>query len=169
MNSEETQSAKTEAIIPVDVEVQGQVKSAVNIQIDGKLNGDLSCTGHAVIGSSAVINGNMTVGSIVVSGHVRGNISAAERIDLKATAKLTGDIKAKKLTVEEGAAFVGKSEVNPSGPASTALESGDSTEADAGDGATVAHAEGDGSAKYYSSAESQEQKKNRSGILFGRK
>ena len=53
--------------------------------------------------------------SIVVMGQITGNIIAKDKIDLKATARLTGDIKAKRLAVEDGVTFVGKSEVNPSG------------------------------------------------------
>lgn len=107
----------TNSIIAEDIEIQGSVKCASNVQIDGKLNGDLNCTGNAVIGSTANIKGNLTVDSVTVHGTINGNITAKDRIEMKATAKLTGDIRAKRLTVEDGVTFVGKSEVNPSGAA----------------------------------------------------
>jgi len=68
-----------------------------------------------VIGDSAAVKGNLSVESISIMGEVTGNVTARDRIELKSTARLTGDIQAKRLTVEDGVTFVGKSEVNPSG------------------------------------------------------
>ena len=97
------------------MEVTGTIKCASNIQIDGTLNGDLVCNGNAVIGTSAQVKGNITVESVTVLGQITGNITAKDRIEMKATTRMNGDIKAKRLTVEDGVSFVGKSEVNPSG------------------------------------------------------
>jgi cytoskeletal protein CcmA (bactofilin family) len=112
---EASESSRT--IIAEDVEITGTIKCASNIEIDGKLNGDLACNGKAVIGTTAHIKGNMTVETVTVHGQVTGNITAKDRIELKPTARMHGDIKAKRLTVEDGVTFVGKSEVNPSGAA----------------------------------------------------
>lgn len=117
MDSQTTQGEKIQAVIAEDVEVTGQIKSGSSIQIDGKLNGDLSCAGDAVIGKSANIKGNIVVNCTVFSGQITGNISAKDRVELKATARVMGDIKARRLTVEDGVTFIGKSEVSPSGAA----------------------------------------------------
>ena len=114
----EAKAAKT--VIAEDVEIVGSIKCSSDIQIDGKLNGDLSSAGNAEIGPSASIKGNLTVNSAIVLGQVHGNIVAKDRIDLKASAHLSGDLRGKRLTVEEGVAFVGKSEVNPSGASRSA-------------------------------------------------
>lgn len=112
----------TRTIIAEDVEITGTIKCASDIQIDGKLNGDLTCGNNAVVGATANIKGSLTVESISVLGTVNGNITAKDRIELKTTAKVNGDIKAKRLTVEDGVTFVGKSEVNPSGTAPVARQ-----------------------------------------------
>ncbi len=115
----ENEAAQT--IIAEDIEITGSVKCASTIQIDGKLNGDLSSAGNATIGANAVIHGNIAADSAVIKGQVNGNVNAKDRIQLTATAKLTGDIRAKRLSVEDGATLIGKTEVNPSGqPASRA-------------------------------------------------
>ena len=57
----------------------------------------------------------MSVETISIQGQVNGNITAKDKIELKATARLHGDIRAKRLTVEDGVTFVGKVEVNPTG------------------------------------------------------
>ena len=111
------QGTTPKTVIAEDVEITGTVKCASHVQLDGKLNGDLNCNGNAIIGTSAAVKGNISVESITVMGNVTGNIIARDRIELKATTRLSGDIKARRLTVEDGVTFVGKSEVNPSGPA----------------------------------------------------
>jgi cytoskeletal protein CcmA (bactofilin family) len=108
---------QTKSIIGEDVEIVGSIKCASNIQIDGKLSGDLACNGNALIGNKATIKGNITVESITIMGQVNGNVTARDRIELKSTTRLNGDIRAKRLTVEDGVTFIGKSEVNPSGTA----------------------------------------------------
>lgn len=111
-----TNGQPTQSIIGQDIEIVGSIKCASDIQIDGKLSGDLSCNGNAVIGNKAAIKGNITVESVTVLGQVNGNITARDRIELKSTTRLNGDIRSKRLTVEDGVTFIGKSEVNPSGP-----------------------------------------------------
>jgi cytoskeletal protein CcmA (bactofilin family) len=61
------------------------------------------------------VKGNLSVNSVTLHGHVNGNITAKDRIQFKATANMNGDIRGKRLSVEDGVTFVGKSEVNPSG------------------------------------------------------
>lgn len=105
--------ADMKTIIADDIEIVGSIKSASNIQIDGKLNGDLTCSGNAMLGTSCSIKGNVNVTSVTVNGQVNGNISAKDKIDLKASARVTGDIRAKRLTVEDGVTFIGKAEITP--------------------------------------------------------
>jgi cytoskeletal protein CcmA (bactofilin family) len=65
------------------------------------------------LGDSAVVNGNINAQTVVVRGKINGNINAKEKIEIKTKAELFGDIRASKLSVEEGVTFVGKTEVNP--------------------------------------------------------
>ena len=109
------ESTRAETVISGDVEITGTIKTSGAIQFDGKLEGDLNCDGLATIGKSAVIKGNITVDAVALEGSVTGNIVAKDRIQLLATAKVQGDIKAKRLTVEDGVTFIGRSEVDPSG------------------------------------------------------
>ncbi|MBN1269280.1 MAG: polymer-forming cytoskeletal protein [Kiritimatiellae bacterium] len=105
----------TESVIDSQVEIVGTVKTAGSLRIDGKLQGDLQCGGDATIGKSANIKGNLNVNSVTIAGTVNGNVSAKDRIEMKSSARVMGDIKSKRLAVEDGVTFVGKSEVNPSG------------------------------------------------------
>ncbi len=104
-----------QSVIGPDVEISGNIKSESDIQLHGKLNGDLTCGGLADIGTSSVVKGNVQTETISLAGQLHGNIHAKDKIALKAAARLHGDIRAKRLTVEEGVTFVGKVEVNPAG------------------------------------------------------
>ncbi len=115
-------TGQTKTVIGEDVEISGNVKCESNIQINGKLNGDLTCGGQAMIGNASAIKGNMSIETVSIMGQVNGNITAKDKIELKSTARLHGDIRAKRLTVEDGVTFVGKVEVNPSGSGSSPVK-----------------------------------------------
>ncbi|MBN1670528.1 MAG: polymer-forming cytoskeletal protein [Kiritimatiellae bacterium] len=106
-----------ETILTADVEITGRIESSGPIRFDGKLKGDLICSKDVTVGKSATINGSLSVGSVVILGEVIGNITAEDKIDMQPTARVKGDIKAKRLAVEDGVSFVGGSQVNPRGAA----------------------------------------------------
>lgn len=108
-------NSASETIISSEVEIVGTIKTAGSVQFDGKLEGDLHCEGDTTIGKSAQVKGNLNVNSISIAGAITGNVTAKDRIQMQATARVHGDIKAKRLTVEDGVTFIGRSEVNPSG------------------------------------------------------
>jgi cytoskeletal protein CcmA (bactofilin family) len=96
-----------------DVEVKGNIKFAGELTFEGKLDGEIHTDGVLMLGDSAVINGNIAAQSVVVRGKITGNISAKDKIEIKAKAEVFGDVRATKLAIEEGVIFVGKTEVNP--------------------------------------------------------
>lgn len=108
-------SSPSETIISSEVEIVGTLKTTGSVQFNGKLEGDLHCEGTTTIGKSATIKGNLIVESVSLEGAITGNITAKDRIQMLASAQVNGDIKAKRLTVEDGVTFIGRSEVNPSG------------------------------------------------------
>jgi cytoskeletal protein CcmA (bactofilin family) len=100
-------------ILNSDVEVEGILKFAGELTFDGKIDGDVKSDGILNLGDNAIVKGNVETGSVVVRGKINGNISAKDRIEIKAKTELFGDIRAPKLVIEEGVTFVGKIEVNP--------------------------------------------------------
>jgi cytoskeletal protein CcmA (bactofilin family) len=97
-----------------DVEIKGSIKFHQDLIIDGKVEGEITSTGGVlVVGQNAEVRGEIKTKSVTVYGRVHGNITVDERCELKANAQLNGDLKAARLVIEEGATFVGKSEVAP--------------------------------------------------------
>jgi cytoskeletal protein CcmA (bactofilin family) len=93
-----------------NIEITGTLKFA------GELN-SMELAGHLLEGHSPRRQrrrqGNLNVNSVVLRGKINGNVTAKEKIDIKAKTELFGDIRSPKLVIEEGVTFVGKSEVNP--------------------------------------------------------
>jgi cytoskeletal protein CcmA (bactofilin family) len=106
-------NSSSKNVLNSDVEVKGILKFSGELTFDGKLEGDVNSEGSLELGDNAVIKGNLDVGSVTVKGKITGNITAREKIDIKAKTELFGDIRAPKLVMEEGVTFVGKIEVNP--------------------------------------------------------
>ena len=108
-----TTGTASKNVLSADVEIKGNLKFAGELTFEGKLEGEIQTDGILNLGDSAVINGNISAQSVVVRGKINGNITAKEKIDIKAKAEMFGDIRASKLVIEEGVTFVGKTEVNP--------------------------------------------------------
>jgi cytoskeletal protein CcmA (bactofilin family) len=103
----------TKNILSSDVEIKGSLKFQNELIIDGKIEGEIISAGILTVGENAEVRGEIKTKSVTVLGKVHGNITVDERCELKTRAQLIGDLKAARLTIEEGATFVGKSEVTP--------------------------------------------------------
>lgn len=96
-----------------DVEIKGSISFKEYLRLDGKFEGELRSPGTLVIGENGVVKAELQVGNLILEGSLYGNVTAQDKIELRATAQLFGDIKASRLIISEGVVFVGKSDVNP--------------------------------------------------------
>lgn len=104
-------ASATRNVLSSDVEIKGTVKFTNDLVVDGKIEGEITSDGNLTIGENARIKAEVKTATVVVYGTVHGNLTATERVELKASAEVVGDIKAKVLSIEPGAIFVGKSTV----------------------------------------------------------
>lgn len=103
--------AKLESLIGSNSEVKGDISSTGTLRIDGKVIGDVQ--GQTVIlGSGAFVKGNVKAKTVIVGGHIDGNVKAEEMVEIKHTGKLIGDIHTLKLSVAEGGVFEGHSYIH---------------------------------------------------------
>jgi cytoskeletal protein CcmA (bactofilin family) len=98
-------AAAAPSIISADLVVVGTLTSAGDIQIDGRVEGDVRSAG-LVIGEKAQIDGEILADDVTVRGHVRGRIRA-RKVLLCATSRVEGDIMHEAFAVEAGAFFEG--------------------------------------------------------------
>jgi cytoskeletal protein CcmA (bactofilin family) len=105
---------QTKNLLAKDVEIKGSIKFANEFTFDGKIEGEISSgDGILTVGENGDVRGEIKAKSVIVMGKVQGNITVAERCELRSRSALIGDLHASRLIIEEGATFVGKSEVTP--------------------------------------------------------
>jgi len=118
-----TSPSSAKNVLASDVEIKGTIKFENELIFDGKIEGEIvSDAGSLTLGKSAHVNGEVKTKSVVVHGSVTGNITVLEKAELKASSQLTGDLKALRIVIEEGATFIGKSEVTPNKAAAARVE-----------------------------------------------
>jgi cytoskeletal protein CcmA (bactofilin family) len=100
-------------VLANDVEIKGTIKFENELIFDGKIEGEILSEGNLVIGKNAEVRGEVKTKAVTVHGTVFGNITVTEKAELKSSSQLTGDLKATRIIIEEGATFIGKSEVTP--------------------------------------------------------
>ena len=91
--------------------IDGTVKTESNIRVDGKIKGKLLCKHTLTVGEAGVIEGEIEALNGIVSGKLKGRVSIMEKLVLHSKSSLVGDLKAKKLIIDEGAIFDGNSDM----------------------------------------------------------
>ena len=89
----------------------GSLQFEGTVRLDGRFEGDVSGNDLLIIGQAATVRADIQVGSLVVSGRVEGNIVARKRVELLATAQVTGTMKTPTLVVTDGAVLNGTCEM----------------------------------------------------------
>lgn len=101
-------SSRNITVFGQETEFDGVLEFSDSLVITGKFHGTINATGDLEIEKTAVCAvDSMKAESIVVSGQVKGNLEAKERIELCAGSKVSGDIKAARLRVADGVEFEG--------------------------------------------------------------
>jgi cytoskeletal protein CcmA (bactofilin family) len=88
-------------------EINGDLVSDSNVLIEGEMNGNISCSGKVVIGSTGKIKGNLVCVHAEIQGAVDGEVTVEGLLTLTSTARIKGDIQTTKLVIQEGAIFEG--------------------------------------------------------------
>jgi len=100
--------AGDQAIISKGLFVKGEISGTESLYIDGKVEGAINLPGNRVtVGRNGQVGANVTAREVVVLGKVRGNVSASDRVDIRAEGALSGDVAAARISIEDGAFFKG--------------------------------------------------------------
>jgi len=100
-------------VIGADAVFKGELAFEKGVRVDGRIEGKITTKGHLGVSQGGKLQADVQAGSIIVEGQVTGNLIAEDRVELRKTARLKGDITASKLLVMEGAAFQGHCTVGP--------------------------------------------------------
>jgi len=90
-----------------ETEFEGKLSFHGTVRIDGRFTGEIFTKGTLIVGEAAIIESNIYVSHIIISGEIRGNIIADGRIEIHAPGKVFGNIQAPTVIIDEGVIFEG--------------------------------------------------------------
>jgi len=95
------------AFIDEGSEIEGKYTFNGTVMLNGKFSGEIVSSDSLIIGEKGVVNATVRAGIVLINGEVVGNVYASERVELRGTARVYGDVEAPVIVVEEGVHFEG--------------------------------------------------------------
>jgi len=118
------------ATIGKAVKVVGQIFSREDLYVDGEVEGTVEALEHKLtIGPNGTVKATVKAREVVALGNIQGNVEAADKIEIRKDAKLTGDIRTARIIIEDGAYFKGSIDIVKPEPAKAAKASGPAAQA----------------------------------------
>jgi len=107
MGKNDIKSGELEAFLGMNTSFEGKMIFEGLVRLDGKFDGEVFSEDVLIIGETAVIKAGISVGTLIVDGEVRGNVSATSKIEIHSTSKLYGNITTPALVIQEDGLFDG--------------------------------------------------------------
>jgi len=121
--------SKEAAVIGRSVTIKGEVTGSEDVQVLGRIEGTVKLDDHQLhVGSGGFVNADIVAREVEVEGEVEGDIEGHEKIVIRDSGRVRGNIKAPKVVLEEGSQFRGAVEMDVSA-SSSSYGSGSSTSA----------------------------------------
>ncbi len=96
------------ASIGKSIVINGELSGSEDLTIEGRVDGKIELRNHVLtIGANGRITAQVTAKSIIVFGHVTGNLAASEKVDIRETGSVEGDIVAPRVAIADGSHFRG--------------------------------------------------------------
>lgn len=103
---------QVQATIGRSIVLKGELSANEDLVIDGQFEGTVNLQDHCLtVGQNGKVKAEIQARQVVVYGSVSGNISAREKIEVRRTGNVTGDLKSGSVSIEEGAYFKGSIDI----------------------------------------------------------
>jgi cytoskeletal protein CcmA (bactofilin family) len=103
----------TTCVIGAKTQFKGEITGAETVLVDGLVEGTIRITGDLRVGRGGTVKATVSAQSVVVAGELVGDCHAAHRVEIEASGKLSGNIRAPRVVIVEGATFRGNSDMSP--------------------------------------------------------
>ena len=114
----------TVATIGESIVIKGELSADEDLVIDGEVEGRINLSQNALtVGEHGKVKATVVAKTVVVAGKVQGNIMAAEKVDVRNTCSMEGDICTPEVVIAPGAYFRGGIDMRPSQSGSAAAAS----------------------------------------------
>jgi len=108
------------AFIDEGSQIEGKYTFDGTVMMNGHFSGEIHTKDTLIVGEKGVVNASIRAGTVVISGEVVGNVLASQRVELRGTARVFGDVEAPVVVVEEGVLFEGHCKMTKGRPAEAA-------------------------------------------------
>jgi cytoskeletal protein CcmA (bactofilin family) len=96
------------SVIGPGMEIVGDIKCDGTVRVEGKVKGSIKATKSVVIGKGGRVVGDIETQDVVVAGTVDGTVVGASRVELQETCKVQGDIRSRRIKLDEGGTVEGR-------------------------------------------------------------
>ncbi len=94
-------------VIAAGTTFRGELVSSDPVEVHGSLEGDARVTARFTVGEGGRVFGNIDATALVIAGEVNAGMLTAEKIELRATARVAATLRARVVSIAEGAMFEG--------------------------------------------------------------
>ena len=104
-------------LIGTSIVIKGELSCGEDLYIDGQVEGTIDPKGNQLtIGPHGRVKASVNASAVVVQGKLEGSIQASDRVDLKKSAVVTGDIATQRISIDDGAYFKGRVNIQRESP-----------------------------------------------------
>jgi cytoskeletal protein CcmA (bactofilin family) len=116
MSKVEKDAAETAiSLVAPGMSIVGDCETEGTIRVEGRVEGTIRAGKSVVVGRSGEVVGDIVTQDAVVSGRVSGNVTAESRLELQSTCDIQGEIRSRRVQLDEGARFNGQMHMDESG------------------------------------------------------
>lgn len=108
-----TSSDKIISIIGPGMRVVGDCHSTDTVRIEGRLEGSVRADKAVVVGEGGQVTGDIQTQDAVIAGQVKGALDVDSRLELHATCVIDGEVRAKRIRLDEGGIVNGNVSIGP--------------------------------------------------------
>ena len=100
-------------VIGAKTQLKGEITGSENVVVEGVVEGTIRITGDLRVATGGVVKATVSAQSVLVAGELVGDCHASQRAEIQASGRLTGNIRAPRVVIVEGATFRGNSDMSP--------------------------------------------------------
>ena len=114
------------SVIGPGMEIVGDIKCDGTVRIEGKVEGSIRATKSVVVGKGGTVTGDIETQDVVVAGTVAGTVIGASRVELQETCRMEGDIRSRRIKLDEGGQVEGRFQMGKASAQPTPVAGGSS-------------------------------------------
>jgi cytoskeletal protein CcmA (bactofilin family) len=99
-------------VIGPRVQLKGELHGSEPVVVEGSIEGSVRLTAELRVAPGGSVKADVTAHTLVIAGEVIGDCQASERLVIEASGRLTGNVKAPRIVIAEGATFRGTSDMS---------------------------------------------------------